>query len=119
MGNIKNLMHNIQPRELQFYQTANGRVPFSDWFDSVRDTRARSRIDARLISLEFGNIGDSRSVGGGVFELRIHVGAGYRIYYSEIDSTNILLLCGGDKSSQQRDIERARSYWQKYQEQRR
>ncbi|MYF56288.1 type II toxin-antitoxin system RelE/ParE family toxin, partial [Candidatus Poribacteria bacterium] len=57
-----------------------------------------------------------QSVGGGLFELRIHFGPGYRVYFSEVRDTLILLLCGGDKSSQQRDIERAKTYWQDYKE---
>ena len=74
----------------------------------------QARIEARLILLEAGNLGDYRSVGKGVFELRVHIGAGYRIYFGEVDNTVVLLLCGGDKSSQQRDIERAKMYWQDY-----
>jgi putative addiction module killer protein len=109
-------MRNTQPRELEFYRTQNGRVPFTEWFESIRDTRAQGRIEARLISLEFGNFGDYRSVGGGVFELRIHVGRGYRVYFGEVDNMVVLLLCGGDKSSQQRDIERAKTYWRDYKE---
>lgn len=55
-------------------------------------------------------------MGGGVYELRIHVGKGYRIYFGEVDNTIILLLCGGDKPSQQRDIERAKTYWKNFKE---
>ena len=109
-------MHNTQPREIEVYETANGREPFTEWFNAIRDTRARTRIEARLILLEQGNFGDYRSVGGGVFELRIHVGAGYRVYFGEIDNTIVLLLCGGDKASQTRDIQRAKTYWQVYKE---
>ena len=109
-------MHNTQPRELEFYRTQNGRQPFTEWFESIRDPRAQGRIEARLISLEFGNFGDFKSVGSGVFELRIHVGKGYRVYFGEVDNIVVLLLCGGDKSSQQQDIERAKTYWQDYKE---
>lgn len=103
-------------RELEFYRTQNGRVPFTDWFESLRDQKTRTRIRGRLTRLEVGNFGDCQSVGGGVFELRIHFGPGYRVYFSEVRDTLILLLCGGDKSSQQRDIERAKTYWQDYKE---
>ena len=65
-----------------------------------------ARINARLRNVSLGNVGDSRSVGGGVFEMRVHHGPGYRIYFLREDAT-VVLLCGGDKGSQQRDIERA------------
>lgn len=109
-------MRNAHPRELQAYRTQNGREPFTEWFNAIRDTKAQSRIRSRLISLEHGNFGDYRSVGSGVFELRIHVGAGYRVYFGEIDRTIVLLICGGDKASQTRDIQRAKTYWQEYKE---
>ena len=71
-------------------------------------------MQKRLDWIVLGNFGDYRTVGGGVFELRIHFGAGYRVYFGEIDNTIVLLLCGGDKSSQTRDIERAKNYWLEY-----
>lgn len=109
-------MRDTHPRELQFYKTSNGREPFNEWFDTIRDTRAQNSIRSRLIYLEHGNFGDCRTVGSGVFELRIHVGAGYRVYFGEVGNTIVLLLCGGDKSSQPRDIERAKTYWLEYKE---
>ena len=109
-------MRNTQPRELQFYRTSNGRVPFTEWFESIRDQTTLTRIRSRLTRVEVGNFGDCQSVGGGVFELRLHFGPGYRIYFGEINNTIVLLLCGGDKSSQTRDIERAKTYWQDYKE---
>ena len=109
-------MRNTHPREIETYRTENGREPFREWFNTIRNTRAQSRIRARLVSLEHGNFGDYRFVGGGVFELRIHVGTGYRVYFGEIDNTIVLLLCGGDKASQTRDIQRAKTYWQQYKE---
>lgn len=111
-------MRNTHPREIETYRTQNGREPFTEWFSTIRDTRAQSRIRSRLVSLEHGNFGDYRSVGGGVFELRIHVGTGYRVYFGEVDRTIVLLLCGGDKASQTRDIQRAKTYWQEYKESR-
>ena len=109
-------MRDTQPRTLQFYQTPNGRYPFTEWFESIRDQKTRTRIRGHLTRLEVGNLGNCQSVGGGVFELRIHFGPGYRIYFGEVANTILLLLCGGDKSSQQRDIERAKTYWQDYKE---
>ncbi|RKU21641.1 addiction module killer protein [Candidatus Poribacteria bacterium] len=109
-------MRNTQPRKIEAYRMQNGQVLFTEWFDSIRHKRAQTRIEARLILLEQGNFGDYRSVGNGVFELRIHVGAGYRVYFGEVDNTIVLLLCGGDKSSQRRDIARAKTYWCEYKE---
>lgn len=109
-------MRYVHPREIQFYKVPNEREPFTEWFESIRDQTTRTRIQKRLVRLESGNFGDCHSVGEGVFELRVHFGPGYRIYFSEVDSTNILVLCGGDKSSQARDIERAKAYWLEYKE---
>ena len=107
-------MREIHPRDVQVYQTTDGREPFNEWLVSIRDIESQDRIRARLERLEDGNLGDCKSVGEGVFELRIHFGAGYRVYFGQIGNTIILLLCGGDKSSQRRDIERAKMYWLEY-----
>ena len=109
-------MRHTHPRQLQFYRIPNGREPFTEWYATIQDRNARNRIQKRLDRLEDGNFGDCRSVGDGVFELRFHFGAGYRVYFGEVDNTIILLLCGGDKSSQARDIERAKDYWLQYRE---
>lgn len=77
---------------------------FARWFAGQRDGRARARIEARLGRLELGNPGDVRPVGAGVSELRIDYGRGYRIYYVERGATLIVLLVGGDKGTQERDI---------------
>ncbi len=107
-------MRDVRPREMRVYQTRNGREPFNEWLDSIRDIRTQDRIQARLERLEDGNFGDCHSVGEGVFELRLHFGAGYRIYFGQVGNTIVLLLCGGDKSSQARDIGRAKTYWLQY-----
>ena len=109
-------MRNAYPRKIQVHQTQNGREPFSQWLISLRDTKSQTRIRKRLDQIEGGNFGDCESVGGGVFEMRLHFGAGYRIYFGGISNTVVLLLCGGDKSSQARDIERAKTYWLEYKE---
>ena len=82
---------------------------FRDWLDSLRDRKARLRIDDRLRRLADGNAGDTKSVGDGVQELRLHFGPGYRIYYIWRDGVLIVLLSGGDKSSQARDIAKAKA----------
>ena len=80
---------------------------FLNWLDGLRDRNARARIAIRIDRVEEGNFGDQRSVGGRVSEIRVNVGQGYRIYYTIRKRTVVVLLCGGDKSSQRRDIRRA------------
>lgn len=81
---------------------------FKRWVRGLRDRRAVARINARLRNVSLGAIGDSRALGDGVSEMRIHYGPGYRIYFMRSGRTVVVLLCGGDKGSQQRDIKRAR-----------
>jgi putative addiction module killer protein len=100
-----------QPRELRIYETEQGNVPFSLWLDSLKDQTARARIKKRLDRLELGNLGDYQSVGAGVFELRIDYGSGYRVYFAQVGKLIILLLCGGDKSTQVQDILKAKQFW--------
>jgi putative addiction module killer protein len=82
---------------------------FSDWMAGLRDHRARAKIAARIDRLVFGNPGDVASVGEGVSELRIHYGPGYRVYFVRRGRTLIVLLCGGDKSTQAKDIAAAKA----------
>ena len=103
-----------QPREILPYQAANGNYPFEDWLFRLRDRTARAKIQTRLGRLLLGNFGDSKFVGEGVYELRIDYGAGYRRYFGQVGSRVILLLCAGDKGSQERDIQLAKSYWRDY-----
>lgn len=98
--------------ELEEYRTSDGRTPFSDWLHQLRDVRGRARIDRRLIRLRAGLYGDAKPVGGGVIELREDFGLGYRIYCARHGATLLVLLAGGDKRTQQRDIEHAQIYWQ-------
>lgn len=82
---------------------------FSNWLRRMRDANARARINVRIRRITLtGNFGDTRSVGDGVYELRIDYGPGYRVYYSRRGREVILLLMGGDKSSQQKDIDKAK-----------
>ena len=81
---------------------------FDEWLAHLADQKAKARILARLVSAEFGNFGDCEAVGEGVSEMRIHVGAGYRVYYTRTGSTVYVLLAGGVKASQTKDIARAK-----------
>jgi putative addiction module killer protein len=80
---------------------------FRDWLDRLRDVRAQARIAARLRLAEAGNLGDWKSVGGEVSEMRVNFGPGYRLYFARRQSVLIIMLAGGDKSSQTRDVKRA------------
>jgi len=102
--------------EIQFYVKEDGHTPFTEWLDALRDRQARARIRTRLERVAMGNFGDRRSVGGGVWELRFTFGPGYRVYYGIDGDTVVLLLCGGDKSTQAADISRAKKYWAEYSE---
>jgi putative addiction module killer protein len=97
--------------ELVYYRDENGRSPFIEWIMALRDKLAKTRIAARLRQIESGNLGDSKPVGDGVLELRIHIGAGYRVYCGRYGLNWVILLCGGDKDSQTKDITRAKMLW--------
>lgn len=103
-----------QPKNIQRYITTEGNIPFDEWFNSLKDRKTRLKIDNRLRRVALGNLGDYKAVGDGVCELRIHYGSGYRIYFGQVGNMIIVLLCGGDKSSQQKDILKAKEYWQDY-----
>lgn len=93
------------------YRTEWGEEPFTRWLNSLRDARARARIEVRLTRLTLGNFGDCKPLRGSVHELRIDCGPGYRVYYGMLDKTVVLLLAGGDKRTQDADIERAINYF--------
>lgn len=95
------------------YSTAEGRNPFRQWLESL-DVPTRARVQARVFRFELGNLGDHKSVGGGVWEARLSFGPGYRIYFGLQEKTLVLLLLGGDKGSQSRDIRQARHDWTSY-----
>jgi putative addiction module killer protein len=105
---------NSQPYEVLTYYRADGRSPFEDWVSALRDKNMVYRIARRLKTLAEGNLGDHKSVGDGVWELRLHDGPGFRIYYGLVGKQVVLLLTGGDKSTQPADIRRAKAYWIDY-----
>ena len=95
------------------YVTKDGRCPFRIWLDRL-DLPVKARIQARVLRFETGNLGDHKSVGGGVWEARLMWGPGYRIYFGKDGNSIIVLLTGGEKSSQARDISSAKIYWRDY-----
>lgn len=100
--------------EIEFYVAPNGCCPFEDWVNGIRDVKTKTKILTRLDRLRLGNFGDCKNLGEGVSELRIDYGPGIRMYYSKIGNKVILLLCGGIKRSQDKDMKIAREYLQDY-----
>lgn len=101
-------------RDIRKLELENGSVPFDDWFESLRDVRMQAAVDSRLARVRAGNLGDHKGVGGGISELRINVGPGLRVYYGEHGKQLVILLGGGDKATQTRDINRAKQLWQQW-----
>ncbi|MGH7993008.1 MAG: type II toxin-antitoxin system RelE/ParE family toxin [Limisphaerales bacterium] len=101
----------ITPKEVVAYRTRDGQVPFEEWLDDLNDKRAVARVLARLARVRQGNPGDCKPVGEGVSELRVDYGPGYRVYFGQQGRTLVVLLCGGDKRTQDRDIRRAKQFW--------
>jgi putative addiction module killer protein len=108
-------MMDALPQSLDEYVAPDGKIPFRKWLRGLRDTRARAKIRIRLNRIRLGNFGTAKPVGDGVFELVIPYGPGYRVYFARTGSTVVLLLFGGDKSAQPRDISTAKEYWLDYQ----
>jgi putative addiction module killer protein len=102
--------------ELLRYLTASGRDVFGEWLAGLKDARTQAKIVARIDRLSVGNFGECKALRGGLFELRINWGPGYRVYYALVGRACILLLCGGDKSRQSSDIKRALEYLNDYRE---
>lgn len=96
------------------YKTENGVDVFAKWLDKQRDARAIARTLARIECMGDGNFGDCKALEAGVWELRIDIGQGYRLYYSIIGKEIVVILCGGNKRSQNRDIARAVEYLDEY-----
>ena len=101
-------------REVLHYRLASGKDVFQEWLDGLKDISGRAAILKRIDRVEEGLFGDHRSVGAGVWELRIDYGPGYRVYYAEQGPVIVLLLVGGDKATQKKDIRRAQEFWADY-----
>lgn len=102
---------------IQFYETDDGHVPFVEWMNAL-DLSVLTRVEARLARIRDGNLGNTRSLPGGLHEIRFSFGAGYRIYFAWEGKTIIIFFCAGGKQSQQRDIRRAQRYYEQYMEHR-
>ena len=103
-----------RPREVRHYETSDGRAPYWEWFEGLRDVVTRGRIRERVDRLEDGNFGDCEALGRGLYELRLDFDGGYRVYVGEVSRTVVLLLFGGGKKKQERDIKKAQEYWKEF-----
>ena len=108
------MIKDAQEKEIIVYADRDGIEPFSEWIEGLRDVVGRKRIFTRIDRLAQGNYGDCESVGDGISELRMFFGPGYRVYFGEGGNSLVILLCGGDKSSQAQDIRNAKDYWKEY-----
>ena len=97
--------------EIRHYLTRNQKDVYMEWRRKIRDTKAGISVDRRVNRIELGNFGDHKPCRDGVWELRIDVGPGYRVYYAISGAEIVLLLCGGDKRTQDADIDRAAENW--------
>lgn len=109
IGHIKYVK--IKERLVEYFMTPNGKMPAQEWLNSIKDKLTQAILYKRIRQAALGNFGDHKSVGAGVLELRINYGPGYRIYYGIFDDEVILLLIGGSKRTQLADIEKAKTYW--------
>ena len=95
------------------YTQESGRSPYADWFNRL-NSQAAAKVSTALLRIEYGNLSNVKSVGGGVYEYRINFGPGYRLYFGKEGEKLIILLLGGDKKRQAKDIQKAHDYWQDY-----
>ena len=102
----------VIPRHVRNYVTPEGREPYEEWVNSYRNRKTRAIIRERVNRLHLGNFGDYKRLTADLYELRIHYGPGYRVYFGMVDRIIVILLCGGSKKTQRRDIERAKEYWE-------
>ncbi len=102
----------VIPRHVRNYVTPEGHEPYEEWVNSYRNRKTRAIIRERVNRLHLGNFGDYKRLTADLYELRIHYGPGYRVYFGMVDRIIVILLCGGSKKTQRRDIERAKGYWE-------
>lgn len=102
-------------KQIIFYKTLNNKCPFYNWYDCL-DKTTKNRIDIRLSRLEEGNFGDYKRLSNELIELRFTIGSGYRIYCMEQENILVIILCAGDKSTQSKDIEKAKIYIKDFKE---
>jgi len=105
----------MEPHQIKLYLTVEGKCPYRKWLDGL-DKKIRARVQARVFRFEMGNLGDSKHLEAGVFEARFTIGPGYRLYFGLEEKTVVVLLTGGDKSTQKADIEKAIRFWKDYQQ---
>lgn len=101
--------------DIEYYRTTEGKAPFKDWLEALRDVNGRAKIRVRLDRARLGNLGDHKQLAAGLWEMRIDCGPGYRVYFTREGARLILLLIGGDKDTQKRDIARAAGYLEEHQ----
>ena len=100
--------------EVEVYQPARGKQPFLKWIQDLADVKTIAKIQVRLDRMRLGNFGNCKSLGDGVSELKIDFGPGYRVYFGKIGNRCVLLLCGGRKRTQTKDVEKAKEYFEDY-----
>lgn len=108
-------MPTTHAKQILIYADEYDHEPYRNWIDNLKDKKNQQRIRTRIRRLAEGLYGDCHSVGNGILELRIFFGSGYRVYFGEDADNIVILLCGGDKDSQNQDIKNAKEYWKDYQ----
>jgi len=105
---------------ITIFERKNGSKPFLDWLHALNDKTIQEKILGRLVRIrEHDHYGDYKPIENGIYELRFHCGKGYRVYYGKAGAMIVLLLCGGDKNTQRKDIEKAKGYWNEFKEEQR
>ncbi len=100
----------MRPYQIAYFEEDSGEAPFIQWLGGLKDRKAAAVIKARIDRLRFGLVGDAKYLKEDVYEFRIHFGPGYRLYFTKYQEVMVVLLCGGDKSTQKKDINRALAY---------